>query len=127
MLRWSLQKINAGMSGLSRAVAIDSTESTIDFDLHFSFSDFFQKNFLLSILLGILLSSAFGTIYIKDMNRRLMGQLQQNQSDAVMLHNQYTQLLLEQSSLDNQARIQSIATNEGMVFPKNNNTMTVEE
>jgi len=66
-----------------------------------------------------LLLSAFGLVYVKDMNRRLMSQTQQLQSSYIKLHTQWSQLMIEQGSLSSQARVQEIASQDlHMVMPQ---------
>lgn len=118
MIKWSLEKISGGFAGLTRSVAVNADDAPAHLDLHFSIVELWRENIAVAILLIVLLLSAFGTIYIKDMNRRLMGTLQEKQAASVQLHNQYSQLLLEKSTWDNQARVQRLATQQGMVMPK---------
>lgn len=61
------------------------------------------------ILAILVLFSAFGLIYLKDMNRRLMIQYEMMQSDQEELHNQWTKLLLEKSALASQYNIAQTA------------------
>lgn len=61
------------------------------------------------ILAMLVLFSAFGLIYLKDMNRRLMIQYETLQSDQDELHNQWTKLLLEKSAMASQSNVATIA------------------
>ncbi len=99
-----------------QAVSVNRSISTT---LNLSWADFFRKRMFVSILTLSLLFSAFGVIYVKDVNRRLMGNLQTLQTSSATLHNSWSQLLLEKSTWDNQARIQTIAEHKlGMIAPK---------
>lgn len=111
--------------GIGRLMAFGAGEQavsihrTLPTTLDLSWIGFFRKQMVLSVLTVLLLFSAFGTIYVKDVNRRLMGDLQTLQVTGATLHNEWSQLLLEKSTWDNQARIQSIAIHQlGMTTPK---------
>ena len=60
----------------------------------------------------MVLLSAFSVVYVKDMNRRLMSQLQSAQMNNVQQHNQWTQLVLQKSTLANQAHVAQLAHKE---------------
>jgi cell division protein FtsL len=64
--------------------------------------------FLLSLAL-VVLCSAFGLVYQKDVNRRLMTQLGTLQNVNTELHNRWTQSLLQKMKLADQSRIIAIA------------------
>lgn len=64
--------------------------------------------FIFVLIIGSLLS-AFGLVYVKDMNRRLTNHWQVVQSQNVQLHNQWTQLLLQKSKLANQLHVAQMA------------------
>lgn len=66
--------------------------------------------FVFLLIIASLLS-AFGLVYVKDMNRRLTSHWQQVQSQNVELHNQWTQLLLKKSQLANQLHVAKMAKN----------------
>ena len=61
-----------------------------------------------ALVVGFLLS-AFGVIYLKDLNRRLFIQYQGLEQVAQSQQVEYSKLLLEQSTLSTQARVQRIA------------------
>ncbi|PIQ43709.1 MAG: cell division protein FtsL [Gammaproteobacteria bacterium CG11_big_fil_rev_8_21_14_0_20_46_22] len=67
----------------------------------------------------MVLASAFSMVYVKDMNRRLMSDMQTAQAEYVALHSQWSQLLVKEGSLASQTHVASLATkNMGMVMPK---------
>lgn len=69
------------------------------------------------LLLAVLLS-ALAVIYVKDTNRRLVGELQSLQHQYDVLQVEKGKLLLEHGALTTQARVQYIAqTQLDMVFP----------
>ena len=69
-----------------------------------------------AVMVLCLLSSAFGVIYLKDLNRRLFIQYQGLQQVRQQYETGWGKLLLEQSAWSTQARIQKIAQQKlGMV------------
>lgn len=77
------------------------------------------------IVLAIaILLSAFGVIYLKDLNRRLFIQYQIQDQARTQYEVEWGKLLLEQSTLATQARIQQIAQNKlNMAMPKQQEAM----
>ncbi len=72
--------------------------------------------------------SAFGVIYVKDLNRRLFIQYQNLQQVQAQEMSRFSKLLLEQSTWSTQARIQRIAQHDlGMQLPTTANTVLVTE
>jgi len=70
-------------------------------------------------LMFAVLCSAFGVVYVKDINRRLSGDLQTLQNSYTTLHTQWSQALLENSTWSSDARIERIAKEQlGMMLPK---------
>lgn len=61
------------------------------------------------LLLCLVFASAFACIYLADYNRRLLIQAQQLSLQQQALTTLHDQLLLEQSTLTTQARIEAIA------------------
>ncbi len=61
------------------------------------------------LIIMALLITAFGIIYIKDVNRRLFINYQELQQSSTMLQTDYEKLLLEKSAWSRQARIQALA------------------
>lgn len=59
----------------------------------------------------VVLCSAFALVYVKDMNRRLISQLDALQVNNTQLHNQWTQYLLQKMQLSNQSRVVQLAKN----------------
>ena len=113
------------LNNIGRLMVFGFSESTVSVNralpttLNLSWAEYFRKQMLLTILMVSFLFSAFGIIYVKDVNRRLMGNLQTLQVTSTTLHNSWSQLLLEKSTWDNQARIQAIAEHQlGMITPK---------
>lgn len=73
---------------------------------------------LITILIGAVLASAIGLIYVKDLNRRMVSERQMAAHSRDELQNRWSQLLLEQGTWSTQARIQHIATEKmGMHIP----------
>ncbi|PMB54344.1 cell division protein FtsL [Coxiella endosymbiont of Rhipicephalus microplus] len=65
-----------------------------------------------------LLSSAFGIVYVKDLNRRLFIQYQILQREKAEELIQWGKFLLEQSTWSTQSRIQQVAQKQlGMQIP----------
>ncbi len=93
------------------------------------FSRFFEQQSMTFILLvTLVLTSAFAVIYVKDMNRRLFVELQTLQSSRDRLHEEWGQLLLEQSTWATQSRIQHVAQDRlDMVMPSSQDIKIVEE
>lgn len=61
------------------------------------------------LIIMTLLITAFGIIYIKDVNRRLFIDHQELQQSSAMLQTDYEKLLLEKSAWSRQNRIQALA------------------
>lgn len=75
----------------------------------------------------LLLISAFGVIYLKDLHRRLFIQYEHLQQQKQQQQIEWSKLLLEQSTLATQVRIQQIAQKQiGMVIPSSGNIMMVQ-
>ena len=82
----------------------------------------------LILLVTLVLSSAFAVIYVKDMNRRLFGEVQYLQYSRDRLHIEWGQLLLEQSTLATQSRVQSVAQQQlDMIVPQQRDIIIVQE
>lgn len=64
------------------------------------------------ILATMVLISALGLVYIKDLNRKLVNDVEQLEHGREKLQSEWGQLLLEEGTLATQARIQQIATGE---------------
>ncbi len=79
------------------------------------------------ILFCLLLLSAFSVVYIKDLNRRLLVQYEQVKHSNAHAMVQQGKLLLEQSTLLSQSRIQHLAQKKlHMVVPKAKDIVLVE-
>lgn len=79
------------------------------------------------ILISFLFVSAFAVVYLKDLNRRLFIQYQSLQKDNEQSRMDWGKLLLEQSALSTQARVQTIAQSKlGMVYPKSSDSVMVD-
>lgn len=73
--------------------------------------------FVISLIAAVFIT-AFSLVYVKDVNRRLMGELQSLQNTSNQLHNQWSRLLLEESTLVSSARVAAIAQKQlDMVMP----------
>lgn len=68
-----------------------------------------ESPLLFSLLLLAALLSALTVIYLKDLNRRLFIEHQRLEKIGQQMQVEWTRLLLEQSTLTAQARIESIA------------------
>jgi cell division protein FtsL len=64
------------------------------------------------ILIFLLLMSALGIVYIKDLNRRTYIEFQQMQAQNEQLQADKSKLLLEQSAWSSQARLQQVAAQQ---------------
>ena len=77
-----------------------------------------KQRILIVLLVTALLCSAFGVIYIKDLNRRLFIQCQILQLERARKLILWKKLLLEQSIWSTQSRIQQVAQQQlGMHIP----------
>ena len=77
-----------------------------------------SKQIAIGLLVVMLLSSAFGVIYLKDLSRRLFIQYQALQSVQQVEESAQNKLLLEKGAWSSPARIQSVATKQlNMVVP----------
>ncbi len=75
----------------------------------FSMFTIVQQHIAVFMLIGLLLISAFGVVYVRDLNRRLFIDLQTAQKTADALQIEWGQLLLEQSTWATPSRIQELA------------------
>lgn len=81
-----------------------------------------QAIITLIIALGFLIS-ALGIVYIKDLNRRLFIQVDQLKQQEMVRDQQWSKLLLEQSTLTAQTRIETLATTQlNMTMPVRDGT-----
>lgn len=73
---------------------------------------------VLIVMVASLLLSAFGIIYLKDLNRRLFIQAEHIKQQQIMASEAWSRLLLERGTLVAQPRIQKIAEEKlGMHIP----------
>ena len=87
----------------------------------------FKHQLVVWTLILTVLFSAFGLIYIKDVNRRLMGNLQMSQRTNRNLHTQWSQLLLEKSTWAVRTRVEKFAEQKlDMVVPSANSIVLVK-
>jgi cell division protein FtsL len=78
-------------------------------------------------LLGVTAGSAIGVIWSTHKSRHLLNDLQQLEQQRNDLQVQWGQLLLEQSSLVSQGRIENMAIAElGMIIPATENVVVVQ-
>lgn len=85
------------------------------------------RSISITLLVCGLLLSAFGVIYIKDLNRRLFMRYQTLQVQKTQSLVQWGKLLLEQSTWSTQSRIQQIAQKQlGMIVPRAKDVVLVE-
>lgn len=81
---------------------------------------------LLCLLLAILFS-AFGVIYLKDVNRCLTGDLEMLLANKTQLQNQWRQLTLEEAAWSSQSYIEAIAQKKlGMELPSSQTLVAVD-
>lgn len=77
-----------------------------------------KQGIVVILLVITLLCSAFGVVYIKDLNRRLFIQYQMFQREGGKELIRWGRLLLEQSTWSTQSRIQQVARQQlGMQIP----------
>lgn len=87
-----------------------------------------QLNTVFITLMVAVLFSAFTIVYFKDLNRRYFIQYQNLQQVRQQYENEWSKLLLEQSTWSTQARIQRIAQQQlNMVYPKQQNIVIIRE
>lgn len=85
------------------------------------------KNLFLSMLLtAMVLGSAFGVVYMKDLKRHLIADLESLQQNRESLIVEHGQLLLEQHTWATQARVETLAQQMGMESPTAQNTVMVQ-
>lgn len=86
-----------------------------------------QRFWTIGLLSLFLLSSAMGLVAVKHLNRYFHIQLQQLREQRDQLHTEWTQLLLEQSALASDMRVEQIARDDlGMVFPEPQKTVIIK-
>jgi cell division protein FtsL len=79
------------------------------------------------LLVIFVLLSGLAVIYLADINRRMAISLEENMTMQNQLHQQWGNLLLEQSTWSTQARIQSIAAQQlNMQTPASNQVVIVK-
>ena len=89
--------------------------------------DDFRRYFVVVLLGGVLLASAFYNIYITHETRKLVTEKDQlaQQKDNLMI--EWQNLLLEEHTLDEHSRIRHIAKEKlSMAQPSKNNSVLVE-
>ena len=85
-----------------------------------------RTGWLIALVLGLLFS-AFGVVYVKDLNRRLFIQYQTLQHEKSQHLVRFGKLLLEQSTWSTQARVQQIAEHRlGMKAPAKKHIILVK-
>jgi cell division protein FtsL len=83
--------------------------------------------FLLFIVVLALLISALGLVYVTNSVRTLHAEFQQLQTERNQLHVQWGQLLLEKTSLIQQARIERVAEQRlGMIVPEGKAVVVID-
>ncbi len=126
------QIAGGSLSGFFRMISLGASSQEVAIHRGFSlplviaWPTVLKKQMILIFLMLAILFSAFSMIYVKDINRRLMGHLQTLQMTRDDFHNRWSQLLLEESSLDNQARIQILARkNLDMMVPRSSDMIVM--
>ena len=85
-----------------------------------------KENLLGFLLMVLVMMSAVGVVYGKEMSRQLFTEVQMLQHSKDVLQEEWGQLLLEQAAWSRQARIQGVASTErNMVFPRVSQTVQV--
>lgn len=80
------------------------------------------------MLIAMILLSALAIVYVKDYNRRTFIELQNLQQQTQALQVEWSQLLLEESTLTSQVRVEAMASQSmGMHAPEPKSVMMVEE
>jgi len=111
--------MNVAVKTLNQSTLIDQREPLVILG---------GKQLAMLALSIIILASAFSVVFVRDINRQLMNQLQVLENTQSNLHNEWSQLLLEQSTWASQARIQQIATQDlSMVVPKTRSTIIIDQ
>lgn len=108
------------MNTVTRAIAEQS------FNERMSFIRVNAAHVWLFLLCAALFLSAFGIVYVKDMNRRLYITEQAIEHQNAIATERWSKLLLERSALTTQPRVEKIASKRfGMVLPGNKNIVLV--
>lgn len=94
------------MNAVARTALVDNTFIR---GVPFSFD---LSELRVMVLIFLLLVSALGVVYVKDLNRRLFITYHELQVETEKLQADNNKLLLEQSSWGAQARIQIVAQNQ---------------
>lgn len=86
-----------------------------------------QQSILLSIIGISLMTSGVGIVYVKHASRQMFSELNQLEVKRDALNNEWTQLLLEQSTLATDGRVDKIAHQTlNMHTPKPNEVVWVK-
>ena len=81
-----------------------------------------------SVLIVLLLASAFSVIYLKDLSRRLFIHYQHLQQVQQHRETEWSKLLLEEGAWSTQARVQYIASTQlNMITPKMKDVVMIKE
>lgn len=87
-----------------------------------------RKQFAMVLLIMSVLFSAIGIVYVTHMTRIVNANYQRNLLEVNRLHIEKSRLLLEESALVMQARVQQQAENElGMIIPEYKSIVVVHE
>lgn len=80
-----------------------------------------------TLLILAVLFSGLLVIYIADLNRRLLIEIEASRTNQNQIHLEWGKFLLEQTTWSSQARIQNIALEElGMQTPQNNQVVMLK-
>ncbi|MDF3054603.1 MAG: ftsL [Gammaproteobacteria bacterium] len=96
--------------------------------LHFAFPAFFntRPKFSIWLLAFLVMLSGFSTVYMSDINRRMVTALEDAQTHKLYLETQWDRLLLERSTWSSQSRVQEIASASfGMITPDPTSVTTI--
>ena len=99
-------------------VAVRTLNQSVVLPRFFVWPLFSKIHLLIVSLIFVIVISAFGVVFVKDTNRRLIGELQTLQNSRNNLYTKWSQLLLEESTWASQSRIAYIAQQQlAMTIP----------
>jgi cell division protein FtsL len=103
------------------------TESNVSMRAFGNLWTVLQMHVAVLLLSATVLLSSFGLVYVKDINRCLMADLQDRYVQYKQLRAEASQLLLEKSAWTAAAHVHQVATSKlGMVMPKAKSIILVQ-
>jgi cell division protein FtsL len=110
------------MNTMARAYSVGTTFGSV----RASWITVSARGIAIALLLFSLLLSAIGVVYLKDLNRRLFMQYQELQTQGQQQQLVWSKLLLEQTTLARQSRIQWVAIHKlGMKMPEQSDVVLI--